>query len=87
MNKFLFIIRKSIYFILGFPSIVGFVKKPNVTVLCYHSISTDGWRFSTKPSDFKKQIKLFSKHYDFISGNDFKKYLKGTFKPKRPSLL
>jgi len=87
MNKLFIIIRRTVYSLLGTPSLFGFVKKPQITVLCYHSISNDGWRFSTKISDFKKQMMLLSKHYDFITVDNFKKFLKGTYEPKRPSLL
>lgn len=87
MKTLFILLRRLIYIILGFPSIFGIVKKPLITVLCYHSISNDGWRFSTTPSEFKKQMDLFSKYYDFISADQLVEYMAGNFKPRRPSIL
>lgn len=32
-----------------------------VLIICYHSISSDGWRFSMSPEEFEEQMKLASK--------------------------
>jgi peptidoglycan/xylan/chitin deacetylase (PgdA/CDA1 family) len=87
MNKGLIYTRRVAYFILGIPSILGFMKKPDVTILCYHSINNDGWRFSTKQKDFLKHVGLLEKYYMFISMDDFEKYLKESIKFERPAIL
>lgn len=87
MNNILIHIRRIVYMTCGLPSILGLIRKPDITVLCYHSISNDGWRFSTSIEDFIYQIELISKYYDVISVDKLQEYIKGTFKPLRPSIL
>ena len=57
-----------------------YFPKSNI-VLCYHSVSDEGWRFSTKRSDFEKQMNYLSKHYNFVSLDDLI-----TGKAKSPSV-
>lgn len=66
---------------------LGFFEKPYVTVLCYHSISNNGWRFSTTPEDFQKHMTHLKKNYDVISPDELMAYIKGTYSLKRPAAL
>lgn len=67
-------IRKIIYVLLGtLDSALG--KKNPVTIFAYHGISSDGWRFNTKISDFEKHIELLKKEYKFIALTDVEMYI------------
>lgn len=41
------------------------IKQP--LILCYHSISNDGWRYSTSASDFESQLHYLSKTKKIVS--------------------
>ena len=43
--------------------------RPHV-ILCYHSISNDGWRFSTKIEDFRKQMDILVSKYKVVPLNN-----------------
>ncbi len=53
-----------------------FVKVDGI-VLCYHSISDDGWDFSISPDVLKKQIEYLLKNYEPYSIEDLKEYFDG----------
>ncbi len=45
-----------------------FLQKNNKSyILCYHSVSNSGWRFSTKTVDFEAQIKYLKNNYAIYS--------------------
>ena len=59
-------LRRAIYITLGtYDRLTG--RRNDFVILGYHSISDDGWCFSTRVEDFKKQINYMVKHY--ASGN------------------
>lgn len=45
-------------------------------ILCYHSISADGWRFATTPEEFKKQMRFISKRTPISLSEVFNKGVK-----------
>lgn len=55
-------------------------KESQVFVLCYHSIDTDGWRFSVSPDNFKKQINYLLRCYRPLSLPELATYLRGEIK-------
>lgn len=80
-----FLIRRTIYQ-LFFLLDLALGNKSEVFVLCYHSISND-WYYGVKASEFKKQINFLKKYYQFISVQDFEKYLQGKKRIYQPSVL
>jgi peptidoglycan/xylan/chitin deacetylase (PgdA/CDA1 family) len=50
---------------------------PRISVYCYHSISDDGWRFSTTESDFKKHIEMLLAKQTPITLRDLPLYMRG----------
>ena len=82
---FLQLIRKIIYRTLfKFDLIMG--NKPQVFVLCYHSISND-WLYGVSVSEFKKQINFLAKFYNFLTADDLKAYLEKNKGIPTPSVL
>ena len=72
-NKFIEL-RRAIYIILGtFDELIN--RKNDFVVLYYHSINNDGWRFSVKPKEFKKQMRYMLKHYSNVDLEEVVTYL------------
>lgn len=64
-------IQKSILKCLG---VVGKVFKNNGNIiLCYHSIDSSNWEFSTSVSNFEKQIAYLKNNYELVSINELVK--------------
>ena len=61
--------------------------KPEGFVLCYHSISDDGWEFSVTFNEFKKQIEYLLQNYIPCSVEDFANYLDGKKTFEKPFFL
>jgi len=36
-------------------------------ILCYHSVDNSGWRFSTPPKEFEKQIKYLKRKFEIVN--------------------
>ncbi len=87
MKNLLFFTRKIVYSGCYVIDAVLLRRKNNLVILCYHSISHDGWRFSITMENFTKQIEYLKEHFDVISLNDAKLYLKGLKKLNRPSVV
>lgn len=81
------IFRRILYLFLFFLNSLSDKVYPDVTVLCYHSVSKNNWYFSTDPDIFKKQIQQLRKSFQFISYSEFKKFMSGSFHPEKPALL
>lgn len=62
-------------------------RKAPVVILCYHSISDDGWDFSVSLEMFKKQIKYLKKQFEFVTVNDVVDYVKGKKNITKPSVV
>ncbi|MCK5061411.1 glycosyltransferase [Candidatus Parcubacteria bacterium] len=75
--SFIFLIRKIIYIFLGFLSSFIIIKKPRIIIFCYHSISTDSWRFSVSQEEFKKQIKFLLSQFKPVTLGDINKHIRG----------
>jgi peptidoglycan/xylan/chitin deacetylase (PgdA/CDA1 family) len=68
-------LRNTVCLIDKLMTVAGFGNSGDV-VICYHSISNNKDKYSISPSNFKSQIRLLSKKYDFVSlDNIFKKNL------------
>jgi peptidoglycan/xylan/chitin deacetylase (PgdA/CDA1 family) len=88
MKKKVFILmRRSVYILLFAIGKVLKLRGPQVTILCYHSIDTDGWDFSVAPNDFKKQVKFLAKNYKFITLKELQDFLAGKLSITKPSIL
>jgi peptidoglycan/xylan/chitin deacetylase (PgdA/CDA1 family) len=79
--------RKAAYLFLGlFDRAIG-RKKPVVTILSYHSVSNDSWKFSVSPAMIKKQISYLLTQYDVITLSDLELYFKGKKNFSRPAVV
>lgn len=87
MGIFYVPIRKIVYTSLGIMSYVFRSKPLPVFVLCYHSISDDGWYFSVSLENFKKQINHLKDNFEIISLSDLEKYINGVKKINRPAVV
>jgi peptidoglycan/xylan/chitin deacetylase (PgdA/CDA1 family) len=63
------------------------IPQPLITILCYHSFSSDSWYFSTSPELFESHLTALQPHYDFIALADLEAHILGNKKITRPSLL
>lgn len=64
-----------------------FVRKNNLFILCYHSISDDNWFHSVKLSELKKQVQyLKKKGYKFVTLDQIYDHLSGAKILKSPSV-
>jgi peptidoglycan/xylan/chitin deacetylase (PgdA/CDA1 family) len=85
-SKFILSIRRFVYWCGG--NISRFLElKPQLTILCYHSISNDGWRFSTPFEDFKKHVGILMQTYKFISLDEAYSVITGKRKLSHPSVV
>lgn len=88
MSIFYVPVRRSLYLTLGILNKFIPSKKSDVFILCYHSISDDGWDFSVSLKSFKKQMKyLQSQKYNFITLSDLESYIEGKKMITRPSVV
>lgn len=60
------------------------IKRPEVSILLYHSVSNDGTTVDITPEDFKFQIEYLKKSFDFISLDQVMDYMSGRINFKRP---
>jgi len=59
---------------------VKILRKPSLTVLCYHRITDDNYLLSPQcisPADFEQHLIFFKKHFDIIDLKDIKCFLDG----------
>jgi len=87
MGIFYVPIRKLVYSALGILSIAFKSEPLPVFVLCYHSISDDGWYFSVSLENFKKQINHLKNNFEIISLSDLESYIDGKRKFARPAVV
>jgi len=80
-------IRQAVHAVLASVDTLIGVKKPMVTVLCYHSIASDDWYFSNSQQNFAKHIEILSETHDFISLDDLANYVQGKKKITKPSIV
>lgn len=82
-------IREIIYTTLSFLNwpLSLFLPQPRVFILCYHSISSDGWKYGVSLETIKKQISYLVRKYDAISMSDIEAILDGRKKLTRPSFV
>ncbi len=86
-SYFVILLRRNIYFLLFFLDKL-LQRESKLIILCYHSISSNGWRFSTPPQLFEKQIQYLKEmEYEFITLSDLYSYLNHPKKIHKKSLL
>jgi peptidoglycan/xylan/chitin deacetylase (PgdA/CDA1 family) len=79
--------RQITYTLLGQVDSSLLKKRNIITVLAYHSVSNDGWRFSVNKKTLQKQISYLQKHFDFISLETLQKYVEGKTIITKPSII
>ncbi len=79
--------RRFIYTLLYFFDKLFFRKDLDIIVLCYHSIASDGWRFSVNKKVFEWQIKKLLKTRKPISVEDLFAYLQEDKEIDGPAFL
>ena len=91
MNSQLFIaftkLRRVVYQALGFLDKRILKQTSLITVLSYHSVSEDDWRFSIDLKTMKKQINYLKKNYQFISLGTLENFIKGGVEINSPSIV
>ncbi|HEX9503739.1 MAG TPA: polysaccharide deacetylase family protein [Patescibacteria group bacterium] len=75
-------IRRTVYSVLGLIS-----KQAPIVVYCYHSISSDNWRFSVSEEILKQQVDFLMSGAKPISMEDLADYLDGQNKIHEPSFI
>jgi peptidoglycan/xylan/chitin deacetylase (PgdA/CDA1 family) len=60
---------------------------PLVSVLCYHSISNDNTIVDVKISEFQKQMRYLSNHFEFVTLQQVVDHIKGKTLITRPSIV
>jgi len=79
-------IRKGVYIVVYlWDKLCG--NKSLISILCYHSVQNDSWRFSTSPAEFKKQIKYLASQFEFISLQDVEEFIAGKKQITKPSVV
>ncbi|TSC88169.1 MAG: polysaccharide deacetylase [Microgenomates group bacterium Gr01-1014_16] len=86
MNK-LILARKIIYPGLGILDSVLLRRPEGITIFCYHSISSDSWRFSVTAQEFKNQLDYLLSHLHPISLSDVHQYLNRKKEISSPSFV
>ncbi len=61
--------------------------KNGIYVLCYHSISDKGWRFSNSKEEFLKHVSYVHRNFSFINASEFVAYTSAGKKVKKPVFL
>lgn len=81
------LLRKLAYHLLGMIDRWLNLPWPQVIILAYHGISSDGNKYLVSLSNFKRQINYLSQIFKFISLEQLHKHLlRGTL-PKTPSVV
>ena len=79
-------LRRFLYMCIGLIHRITAVKS-GIYVLCYHSISEKGWRFSNSKKEFLKHISFIHRNFSFLSAEEFVKRLTSEKKVKKPEFL
>lgn len=79
--------RQITYSLLGTLDRRLFKKQTFIVVLSYHSVSSDGWRFSVTNAMLKKQVTYLKKYFDFISLQTLQDYIEGKTIITKPSIV
>lgn len=61
------------------------LQKDQIFILCYHSISSDGWRYGVTLEVIKKQIDYLVKQYQPITLSEIEDIISGKRKMSKPS--
>lgn len=81
-------VRKLVYIVLGSFYKVFSLPHTEIFILCYHSISSDGWRFAIRLEEFKRQINYLKKEgYQFISLSELVDYFEDRRDISKPSVV
>lgn len=80
------LIRRFVYFMLYAVDKI-LMRKNNLFILCYHSISTDDWFYSVSFTEFKAQIEYLKKSgYQFVTLDDVYNHVTGVKQISSPSV-
>ncbi len=82
--KLVSIVRRCIFVTLGYADRL-LNRNNNLFILCYHSIGSDGWRFSVKLSEMEKQMKYLLMSYEYVTLTDIENHIKGKKVITKPS--
>lgn len=90
LHSYFFVpIRRIVYNTLRFFGVSLFGRRFHFepVILCYHSISDDGWRFSVTLEHFKKQVEFLLETRQAISAHDVLEYTAGRTHFSKPTFL
>lgn len=80
-------IRRSIYNVLGFADKKVLKQANLISILAYHSVADDDWKYSINLKTIKKQINYLKKNYQFISLKTLEKFINGQAEINTPSII
>jgi GT2 family glycosyltransferase/peptidoglycan/xylan/chitin deacetylase (PgdA/CDA1 family) len=83
---------RDLEFFRGMREAGGEPRRRPVRVLCYHAIADLQGApiiepYGVPPSEFRRQLQLLTRHFRFISADEFARYLRGGGVPRRAMLL
>ncbi len=78
--------KETASYILTFIERLIGISPPKVTVLLFHSVSSDGTLVDIDKNNFAYQLNYLKNNFDFISLDQVIAYIKGDFYPKQPSV-
>jgi cellulose synthase/poly-beta-1,6-N-acetylglucosamine synthase-like glycosyltransferase/glycosyltransferase involved in cell wall biosynthesis/O-antigen/teichoic acid export membrane protein/peptidoglycan/xylan/chitin deacetylase (PgdA/CDA1 family) len=80
-------VRRSVYVAIGFVDQLLKPTKKGIAVLCYHSVSSDPWRFSIDFENLKTQVEFLMKTRKPVSARDVELHITGQKIIHEPSFL
>ena len=86
MTQVYLTIRQKLYsFLAQFDHITG--RKAPLIILCYHSISSDSWRYGITKEAFKKQMAYIEEHFAVIPLSEVTHFLDGSATFHKPAAV
>lgn len=78
-NGVKYFIRRAVFYILYFLYLFirPFLRKPEVAVLMYHSISDNEWFFAVSPQEFERQMRYVKRYCNPIPLRHVAEYIEG----------
>src|SRR5258708_6399866 len=87
MKNIIIFVRSTIYVSLGRVNTLIGRGKSNLIILCYHSVSDNGWRFSVDAEELDQQLKYLMTNFRVISLGTLYKHLTGKINITEPSVV
>jgi polysaccharide pyruvyl transferase WcaK-like protein/peptidoglycan/xylan/chitin deacetylase (PgdA/CDA1 family) len=87
LGRFITQVRRILYLTFGFVDTLRSKPTNAISVLSYHSVNEDNWRFSIDTEVLKKQLLFLLEEYEFISLQDLEGYIYKKREIKKPAIV